>query len=1049
MLFLALLLVMGSDAIAQGLRVTGQVLSEDENAPIAGATVRVKGTDVVGITNNDGLFAFTGLKSSAKQLEVSFIGYEMQTVDISPDLKIYLKPTSEMMDEVIVVAFGKQKREAFTGSASVISAADITRQQVTNPLDALNGRVTGLQMTETNSFQSSPDIHIRGVSSLSAGTSPLIVVDGMPFNGSMNDINPADIENITVLKDAASNALYGARGANGVILISTKNAQKGNTKVNFDAKWGVNHDARVKYDYIDNPGEYYEAQYQLMRNYYQYRQAQSREQAHINANNMLAADKTQGGLGYMVYAVPDGQFLVGENGRINPAAVLGNRVAYDNTIYTLYPDDWTEAGTRNGFRQEYNVTLTGGNDQTGILAALGYLDNEGISYGTDIKRYSARLKAQYQAYKNFRVGANAGYTHTESNSHSGVFAMLYNVAPIYPLYIRDAEGKILTDLNGKRYDYGNYDCGAQRPVELGGNPIQDDRLNKYERSTNAFNMQGFGTLDITQDLHLTVNGTVYLTESRWNSTINPYYGYTQNTGGYTYVSHSRECDTNFQQLLNYGHSFGDHNVDVLLGHEYSRETYTQLNADRNKIAIYDVNTELNGAIVNGTMNSYKTLYNVEGYFMRAQYDYASRYFASASYRRDGSSCFHPDHRWGNFWSLGGAWILSKEEWFPKTPLVNMLKYKISYGEQGNDNIGYFRYTDMYYIRNSNDDVAYSFNTKGNPDITWETVGSFNTGIEFELFNSRLRGSLEYYNRTTRDMLMYFSAPYTIGYAGYYDNVGDMCNKGLEVELSADIFNSRNFAWTVNMNLSWQKNKVTYIPSDKKNATLDGYNGYVDGWNFIGEGLPIYTWRLKKNAGVNDEGRAMFYKTLADGTIATTTNNDEATYYECGTALPDVFGGFSTSLRLYGFDLSAQFNYSIGGKKVDYGYYDLMCNPCSVSFTTGKGIHRDVLDGWTPENSTSNIPMWAFNDDGGNIVSDRFLVDGSYLTFRNLMVGYTLPANITRAMKLSKVRIYGVCENVAYWTKRKGFDPRQSYLYGDYGNNMAPMRTISGGIQLQF
>lgn len=1049
MLFLALLLVMGSDAIAQGLRVTGLVLSEDENAPIAGATVRVKGTDVVGITNNDGLFAFTGLKSSAKQLEVSFIGYETQTVDISPDLKIYLKPTSEMMDEVIVVAFGKQKREAFTGSASVISAADITRQQVTNPLDALNGRVTGLQMTETNSFQSSPDIHIRGVSSLSAGTSPLIVVDGMPFNGSMNDINPADIENITVLKDAASNALYGARGANGVILISTKNAQKGNTKVNFDAKWGVNHDARVKYDYIDNPGEYYEAQYQLMRNYYQYRQGQSREQAHINANNMLAGDKTQGGLGYMVYAVPDGQFLVGENGRINPAAVLGNRVAYDNTIYTLYPDDWTEAGTRNGFRQEYNVTLTGGNDQTGILAALGYLDNEGISYGTDIKRYSARLKAQYQAYKNFRVGANAGYTHTESNSHSGVFAMLYNVAPIYPLYIRDAEGKILTDLNGKRYDYGNYDCGAQRPVELGGNPIQDDRLNKYERSTNAFNMQGFGTLDITQDLHLTVNGSVYLTESRWNSTINPYYGYTQNTGGYTYVSHSRECDTNFQQLLNYGHSFGDHNVDVLLGHEYSRETYTQLNADRNKIAIYDVNTELNGAIVNGTMNSYKTLYNVEGYFMRAQYDYASRYFASASYRRDGSSCFHPDHRWGNFWSLGGAWILSKEEWFPKTPLVNMLKYKISYGEQGNDNIGNFRYTDMYYIRNSNDDVAYSFNTKGNPDITWETVGSFNTGIEFELFNSRLRGSLEYYNRTTRDMLMYFSAPYTIGYAGYYDNVGDMCNKGLEVELSADIFNSRNFAWTVNMNLSWQKNKVTYIPSDKKNATLDGYNGYVDGWNFIGEGLPIYTWRLKKNAGVNDEGRAMFYKTLADGTIATTTNNDEATYYECGTALPDVFGGFSTSLRLYGFDLSAQFNYSIGGKKVDYGYYDLMCNPCSVSFTTGKGIHRDVLDGWTPENSTSNIPMWAFNDDGGNIVSDRFLVDGSYLTFRNLMVGYTLPANITRAMKLSKVRIYGVCENVAYWTKRKGFDPRQSYLYGDYGNNMAPMRTISGGIQLQF
>lgn len=436
MLLWALLLFAAVNAFAQNGRVSGQVLSAEDDLPLIGATVRVVGTNIAGATDVDGKFSLSGLSQSDKRLEVSYIGYETKIVDIKPDLVVRLELHSEMMDEVMVVAFGKQKREAFTGAASVVSAADIERQQVTNPIEALSGNVTGLQMLSVNSFTEDPTILIRGVSSINAGTAPLIVLDGLPYSGYLNDINPADIASMTVLKDAASNALYGARGANGVILITTKSAGRSNTKVSFGAKWGANTDASVKYDYIKDPGQYYEAHYLAMRNYYMNGLGQQFAQAHINANNILGGPNSSGGLGYMVYSMPEGEMLIGTNGRLNPNATLGNRVAYDGNIYTLYPDDWLEEGTRNGFRQEYNLNLTGGNDKFSFYGSLGYLGEEGISYGNDIERYSARLKTEYQAFSFLRVGANASYNHTETNSQSGVFNVLNDMSPIYPLYVR-------------------------------------------------------------------------------------------------------------------------------------------------------------------------------------------------------------------------------------------------------------------------------------------------------------------------------------------------------------------------------------------------------------------------------------------------------------------------------------------------------------------------------------------------------------------------------------------------------------------------------------
>ncbi|MDE6523861.1 MAG: SusC/RagA family TonB-linked outer membrane protein [Muribaculaceae bacterium] len=1049
-LILAWLLLFAVNVFAQGRSVTGTVYSAEDNEPLIGATVKVKGENIAGATDLNGRFTLNGVSTSAKHLEVSYVGYQPKTVEIKPDLTIYLNTSTEMLDEMIVVAFGKQKREAFTGSATVVSSAEIEKLQVSNPVAALDGRVAGMQMLSTNnpaSESGASDIVIRGIGSLNASTSPLIILDGLPYNGYLNDINPADIESITVLKDAASNALYGARGANGVIMITTKNANRGYTKTTVSAKWGANNDARVHYDYIDNPGEYYEAHYRALMNAYQYKQGMSFQQSHIMANQTLPLTSQYNGLGYMVYSVPQGQFLIGENGKLNPNAVMGNRVAYQDQIYTLIADNWTKEGTRTGLRQEYNVNISGGSDKYTIMTSLGYLGNEGIAYGSNMNRFTARLKTTYTPYSFMKIGANASYTHTETDSHSGVFGTLYEVAPIYPLYIRDGDGNIMTDTHGRRYDYGYMNVGLIRPVEKEGNSIQNDLLNKNHNDINAFSIQGFATIDFLNYFHLTINGSTYVTENRLNTAVNPYYGYNVNTGGSTEVDHYRTSSVNYQQLLNYARSFGMHSVDVLLGHEYTRDTSTKVGGVRSNIANFETNTELGGAIILKSNTSYKSMYNVEGYFLRGQYDYDNKYFANASFRIDGSSRFHPDHRWGKFWSLGAAWIITKEDWMPKSNLLNMLKFKASYGEQGNDGIGSFRYIDMYDISNSNDDIAFTFASKGNKDITWETVGNFNTGFEFELFNNRLSAGIEYYYRKTSDMLMWFTAPYEMGYSGYYDNVGDMVNQGIELDLNTTVIALKDFKWNIGLNLTWEKNRVTYLPEENAAMNINGHAGYMNGVNYIGEGLPVYSWYLKKYAGVGENGEALFYKEADDGTISTTKYLDEATFFLIGdTALPDVFGGFSTSFNLYGFDLSAQFNYSIGGKKMDYGYQSLMRAP--YSSITGFGLHRDVFKSWTPENTDSNIPMWYFGDDSSAPTTDYFLINASYLTLKNINIGYNFPSSIIRKLKMSKLRLFASCENVAYWTKRKGFDPRVSFTQGSFGG-YSPIRTISGGVQIEF
>ena len=1069
-----------SMALAQK-QITGTVVDSESEEPLIGVTVRVPDTDTGVLTDADGKFSIT-LPAGQKNLSFSFMGMKPAILVARDGMKVLLETETKALDEVIVVAFGTAKKSAFTGSAKVVGAEEITQSQVTSVTNALAGAVPGLQLTSSNGAPGATStIRIRGFGSLNAGKDPLIIVDGAPYSGDLANLNPNDVESMTVLKDAASNALYGARGANGVIMITTKKAKYGEAKVTLDAKYGWNSRALQHYKTINSPEKYYEMQYGAVRDYYQ-NNGYNATEAWQKANENLFGPAAQGGLGYNIWTYPQGQYLIGRDGKMNPNATLGRLVTNNGNQYLVTPDDWEDVGTRVGARQEYNVSVSASNEKTNFFASLGYLNNKGITENSDYKRLTARLRADYQAKKWLKIGGNMSYTRFDGNSlgnngtstsTGNIWAFTSQIAPIYPIWVRDGLGNIKVDSYGNQImDYGTGptsvydDPGLTRPFIGDANPVQDVRLNTRNYEGNAFTANGFADFRILNGLKFTVNATANLDETRYTYVYNPYYGQFDTTGGTVEKYHARSYDYNLQQILDYTTTIADvHNLNVMVGHEYFDRTYSFLGASKSKM-FSQSNKELGGAVVDGqSANSYKERYNNEGWFARAQYDYAERYFGSASIRRDASSRFHPDHRWGTFWSLGGAWLINKEKWF-KPSWVDELKFKASIGSQGNDNIwrddqlnSYF-YTDTYDISNSSGNIGTAFSEKGSNSITWETTTNFNTGFDFRLFK-KLTGSLEFYYRRTSDMLFSFSVAPSLGYSRYYDNVGNMYNLGVELDLNYNVLRTKKVNWDIHLNLATLKNRITKLADDKKVSTVYGtdgkeHKGYADpDYNFyITEGQSIYSWYLKDFAGVDpQDGQSMWYKNKFDANgnwegRETTKKYSEADYYMLGkSTVPPVYGGFGTTVEAYGFDFSINFSYQLGGKQYDGTYAQFMSSPNSNH--AGYQIHQDILDAWTPTNADSNIPRFMFNDLYSSSASSRFLTTASYLNIENINFGYTLPAKLTRKALIEKLRIYLACENVAYFSKRKGFDPRQSYTNTTNATRYSPMRTISLGATVTF
>ena len=1037
----------------QKSRVTGLV--EDEHGPIAGASIFVKETSNGTITDTDGKFSLDGMQKGAT-LVISFVGLKTQEIVWNGQKVLEIKMVDEALDldEVVVVAYGTAKKSAFTGSAAVVNSEKLTQRSTTNVVQALSGQVAGLQMTSGSGQPGgdAPTLLIRGIGSLNAKNDPLIIVDGMPYEGGWNNINPADVESVSVLKDAASNALYGARGANGVIIITTKQAKAGEAKVTATAKWGVNTRGTIDYDYIKDPGEYYEAHYKALYNQLRYVKGLPENEAYVQANtNMVGNIKENGGLTYNVFNYPENEYLIGQNGKLNPNATVGRVV----NGHMLYPDNWIDEAYSSALRQEYNVNIAGGSNKMQMYGSFGYLNDEGVVPNAGYERYSTRFKGSYQAKSWLKFGANISYTHSKTSTLSESYdtdlsSFTESMAPIFPVYIRDEKGNIMTDENGKMYDYGtnNTALGLARANHPNAS-IQSSMLNFRETNANTLNGNGFIDITFLKDFKFTFNVGTTIREQRYFTTGNPFYGFGAEQNGTISVYHYRTTTLNLQQILNYNRSFGKHNFSAMLGHESYKYNYVQLSAGKKNMFSYWGNHELNGAVIDGaSAESYANNYNTEGYFFRGLYDYDSKYFFSVSYRRDASSRFHPDHWWGNFYSFGGAYLMSKEDWF-KVDWLDLFKVKFSVGQQGNDNLGSdFRYVATYTIKNNNGELSLAFSQKGNKDITWETNTNTNLGVEFEILNRKLTGSIEYFHRKTTDMLNWFNVPLSLGYAGYYANVGNMINQGIELDFTYIPINKKNFTWKINFNLTHYKNKISYLPEDKKTDVMDGHAGYMNGSRYYGEGLPINTWYMNQYAGVSEEGLSMWYYTDKEtGEKKTTTTYSSADNYLCGDPNPDLYGGFGTSLNIYGFDFSAQLAYSIGGKTYDYGYSGIMSNP--TASTVGYRWHKDVLDAWSPDNTGSQIPRWYFNDLNTASFSDRFLIDASYLSLQNVQVGYTIPKRITSHLGVDNLRLYFVCDNVYYWSKRKGLDPRRSYKGDGASGVISPLRSFSGGLSLQF
>ena len=1045
-------------------KITGTV-TDESGEPLIGVSVVGLGSKAATVTDIDGKFNLD-VPAEVKSIEFRYIGMETQTVPVAPVMNVVMRNKDSQLDEVIVVAFGEQKRSSFTGAAGVVKSDEITKLSVNSAVSAMSGKLAGVQLkTSSGSPTATPSVLIRGAGSINASNEPLYIVDGSPMIGSSYLINPEDVESITVLKDAASNALYGARGANGVIMITTKKGQSGQAKISLNAKFGFVTQGIQEYEKITDPRAYYELAYQAIYNREIRNNGTDPTSAHIIANNTLGKSTNDGGLGYLVYAAPQGEYLIGSNGKMNPAATLGNKVSYNGMEYLIRPDDFMEESFRTGFRQDYSVNVSGGAEKYNYYATFGYLKNEDVVKGNDYERYTFRMKTDWKLNSWLDFGLNLNYVKGKSNMSSSrrseIFSRARWYAPIYPLYIRDGEGNLMYDENGVMYDYGDGVVnGLLSPVEPGSCAIQENQLCTNRVNRDLVNVAGNlnFTIPWVQGLKAQIKLNVSNNTSNTTTSYQPFYGSgaITNPNGRVSSGSDKTYAYNQQQLITYVRQFGPHNVNALVGHEYYRNSSNALSAQKTDMFSYWGNQTLGGAVtvdpkrVSGSTG----LYNTEGWFSRVMYDFEDRYFLSASYRRDASSKFHPDHRWGNFYSVGAAWIATKESWFPKTSAINMLKVKASWGQQGNDGIDSYLYTTLYSIVNVNGNVGLDMQTvKGTKDITWETNSNFNAGVEFDLFNNRLKGEIEYFNRKTTDMLCEIRVPLDAGYSAQYGNIGDMRNSGVEISLNYNVFSNRDFMWNIYANATHYKNKILKLNEDNKGTDLEGHPGYLASSSyFYGEGLSVHSWRLKKYAGTDPAtGVALYYKTDPDTKqISTTTNYDEGSYYYCGTSDPDLYGGFGTTVGLKGFDISVQFEYNIGGKAYDSGYASLMSNP-SMGYTAN-AYHKDILNAWSETNRTSDIPRFQYattvEDRYANNTSDRFLRSATSLTLQNVNIGYSFPKSVLRKARIEKLRLYVSGDNLYYWSTRKGFDPRGSF-WGSTTLDNALARTWTLGLEIGF
>lgn len=695
MLLLTCLLIGIGLVNAQTSKVTGVVTSEEDGLPVVGASIMVKGTTIGTVTDLDGKFTLPNVPSSAETLVISFVGMKQQEVSVKPHVIVVLHPDAEVLDEVMVVAYGTAKKSSFTGSASNIDNKKLELRPITNVSKGLEGQTTGL-LTTSGSGQpgESSKIVIRGYGSINASQNPLYVVDGIPYDGDLSSINPADIESMTVLKDASAGALYGARGANGVVMINTKRGKEGKTSVTWRSTVGWSSRAIPEYDMV-NQKDFVQLTYEALRNGYVFTSGYNWADAEAQARADLSS--TLGGELYNPFKNYTWDNI------IDPAT---GQVRADAT--SAWNERWMDALlNNNAFRHEHQLGLNGGTEKTKYMFSLGYLNEDGILTTTGFQRYNARANVNSQVTDWFNAFVNTSLSHSVQNysdytgaSTSNVWYSSQFVSPLFPLYVKDAEGNNVLDENGNpQLDYGeNGRPGSYNDYNpLGGlvddkAEIKNDVASMRTGLTFGSDKDSYGVL---KGLKFAVNfGLDYRSQSSM-SYMNMYHGNQAAAGGLLIKDNSRMQSYTFNQLLTWNRNFGLHGFDVMLGHEFYAYKYEYLQAGKTNLV--DGILELRPGTTLYAADSFTHNYRIESWMGRFNYDFDEKYYFSASVRRDGSSRFYKDNRWGTFWSVGGNWRISKEAFLQDVKWINNLSVKLSYGQQGNDNILNSLGTSDYYL----------------------------------------------------------------------------------------------------------------------------------------------------------------------------------------------------------------------------------------------------------------------------------------------------------------------------------------------------------------
>ena len=1056
-------------SFAQEKTVSGTV--SDKSGSLPGVSIIIKGSTKGTETDFDGKYSIQA--KTGDVLVFRYLGYKAseRTVGASNVINVKLAEDANVLDEIVVVGYGTTTKKSFTGTASVVNSENIDAKAVSNIAQALIGEASGVSVTRTNGRPGAgATIRIRGFSSIEGNSAPLYVVDGVPFTGDVNAINPNDISSTTILKDAAATAIYGARGANGVILLTTKRGVVGKNIVEFDFQTSVNSRTLPFYGLIENEEEYIGVVFDGLRNTAEF---ENRANPSQFALDNLFSDRAVAPL-YNMWNVADGNELIDPaTGTVKPGVTRK---------YT--PTNWKDVGYRNGLRNEMNFKTSGGSGNTRHYFSLGYLSDEGYIAKSQFDRYSARLNVSSNPIERVKVSSNLDYSYSEYNDATGygggvVTYMLDFTPTIYPLYLRDTNGDIVlnTNTNLPFYDFGDNTSGNARDFSATYNGIGEAVYNINRTKRHNVNANINATVDILEGLTFETTYGMNYYSSNLDQTRNSLQG-SQGValGGTLFKSNTTYVAQNFNQILRYRTNFGDdHNFDMFAAHESFSSFVEDFNLSKKGI----VNLNPNAAGVpenyldqNGVSNGSITETTLESYFTQANYNYANKYYLSGTLRRDGSSRFFKN-KWGTFWSVSTGWDLSEEDFMSSLSAINYLKLKASYGVLGDQGNSAFAGQLGFNIENLLGQPSLAPRAVVDQEITWEESESFQVGVELELFNGRIKADLDYYTKTTNNLYVDKRLPPSTGDAVILTNDGSLENRGFEFNVTGNIIRKKDFNLSLNVNGEMFNNEITMMPienstGEPKVINISGqfgqskgrsiYDYYIREWAGVdpanGNPMWIEHWSDENNNGEYDSGEGI------QDMLVFTSQNPEAiineritnTYanatrkYVDKSVIPTVRGAFRLNSNYKGFSLMTQFGYSLGGYGYDSQYANLMTN----GRVGTSSYHTDMRNRWMNPGDITAVPRLYSNENVQVVsTSSRFLQSTDYLALNNVRLGYDIPSRFLEKISLSSVSLWVSGDNVFLLSSRDGYNPTTS-LTGTSGRyTYNPISNYTLGVRIKF